>query len=331
MGDGGSRTACNYYMHQAPYLTFAYYDYMPEPDLNLLFALDALLTEKNVTRAARLLHLSASAMSRTLTRLRAATGDPLLVRAGRDMVLTPYAEEIRERTQNSVHEARSLLRLSPAALDFSTLRRTLTIRANEAFVEAFGAPLIAEVTAIAPLVRLHFSSRTEKNAEYLRNGSADLEIGVLEEMGPEIRVRALFRDRYLGVVRKGHPLEMNREVTTGQYAAFGHVATPHGRQIMDPLDAAIARLGLEQMTIAIVPSFPAALAVVRASDLVALLPASFINAQLAASAAVYSFELPVATDGFTISQMWHPRLENDAVHRWLRELVLRVCRQHVPF
>jgi DNA-binding transcriptional LysR family regulator len=108
---------------------------MPEPDLNLLFALNALLTEKNVTRAARSLHLSASAMSRTLTRLRAVTGDPLLVRARRHMVLTPYAEEIREQIQNIIHEARSLLRPSPAALDFSTLRRTLTIRANEAFVE----------------------------------------------------------------------------------------------------------------------------------------------------------------------------------------------------
>ncbi|WP_158938464.1 LysR family transcriptional regulator [Burkholderia sp. S171] len=304
---------------------------MPEPDLNLLFALDALLTEKNVTRAARALHLSASAMSRTLTRLRAETGDPLLVRAGRDMVLTPYAEEIRERTQNIVHEARSVLRSSPAALDFSTLRRTLTIRANEAFVEAFGAPLIAEVSALAPLVRLHFSSRTEKNAECLRNGSADLEIGVLEEMGPEIRVRALFRDRYLGVVRKGHPLDINQEVTIGQYAACGHIATPHGRQTIDSLDAAIALSGLERTIMAIVPSFPAALAVVRASDLVALLPASFVNTQHVASVAVHAFELPVATDGFTVSQMWHPRLGNDPAHRWFRELVLRVCREHVPF
>jgi DNA-binding transcriptional LysR family regulator len=78
-----------------------------------------------------------------------------------------------------------------------------------------------------------------------------------------------------------------------------------------------------------VPGFPAALAVARASDLVALLPASFMNTQHAAS--VYSFELPVATDGFTVSQMWHPRLENDPVHRWFRQLVLKICRQRVPF
>lgn len=269
-------------------------------------------------------------MSRALTRLRAATGDPLLVRAGRHMVLTPYAEEIREQTQKIVHDARSLLRPSPVALDFSTLRRTLAIRVNEAFVEAFGASLIAEVTALAPHVRLHFSAKLEKNAEYLRNGSADLEIGVLEEMGPEVRVQALFRDRFLGVVRKGHPLETKQEVTLEQYAAFGHVATPYGRQIVDALEAAVALAGLERTIVAIVPSFPAALAVARESDLVALLPLSFMNTYNAVSASVCSFELPVATDGFTVSQMWHPRLENDPVHRWFRQLVVRVCRQLVP-
>ncbi|MGH8781665.1 LysR family transcriptional regulator [Paraburkholderia sp.] len=303
---------------------------MAEPDLNLLFALNALLTEKNVTRAARSLQLSASAMSRTLTRLRAETGDPLLVRAGRDMVLTPYAEEIRERTENIVRDARAVLRPAPVAPDFSTLRRTFTIRANESFVEAFGAQLIAEVTSLAPFVRLHFASKPEKSATSLREGSADLEIGVLEEMGPEVRVRALFRDRFLGVIRKGHPLERERKVTLKRYAAFGHVATPYGRQITESLDAAIALAGLERTIVARVPSFPAALAVVRASDLVALLPASFMQTQSAASVIAHSFDLPVATDGFTVSQMWHPRLEVDPVHRWLRELVLRVCRQQVP-
>lgn len=302
---------------------------MSEPDLNLLFALDALLTEKNVTRAAKALQLSASAMSRTLSRLRAETGDPLLVRAGRDMVLTPYAEEIRERTRNLVRDARAVLRPPPEAPDFSTLRRTFAIRANEGFIEAFGALLIAEVTALAPFVRLHFVSKPEKSATALREGSADLEVGVLEEMGPEVRVRALFRDRFVGVVRKGHPLDAEQDVTLERYAAFGHVATPYGRQVTGALDAAMASAGLERTIVATVPSFTSALAVVRASDLIALLPASFMDTQPDASVADYSFELPVATEGFTVSQMWHPRLEVDPVHRWLRELVLGVCRRRV--
>lgn len=135
---------------------------MSEPDLNLLIALDALLTLGSVAEAARRLNLSASAMSRTLGRLRAVTGDPLLVRAGRNMVLTPFAEEIRERTQNTVFEARSILRPSVSELSLSTLERTFTLRANEGFVEAFGAALISAVATAAPLVRLCFAPKPEK-------------------------------------------------------------------------------------------------------------------------------------------------------------------------
>ena len=107
---------------------------MTEPDLNLLMALDVLLADGSVAGAARRLGLSASAMSRTLTRLREVTGDPLLVRAGRQMVLTPHAEALRLRTTNAVHEARALLRPSMTEPDFATLQRTFTIRANDGFV-----------------------------------------------------------------------------------------------------------------------------------------------------------------------------------------------------
>ena len=99
---------------------------MNEPDLNLLIALDVLLAEESVAGAARRLGLSASAMSRTLSRLRATTGDPLLVRAGRIMVLTPYAQEIRQRAQNASFEARALLRPSSADFNIARLERTFT-------------------------------------------------------------------------------------------------------------------------------------------------------------------------------------------------------------
>ncbi|CAD6546818.1 LysR family transcriptional regulator [Paraburkholderia metrosideri] len=308
---------------------------MAEPDLNLLIALDPLLADGSVAGAARRLGLSASAMSRTLSRLRAATGDPLLVRAGRQMVLTPYAEEIRERTQNAVHEARAVLRPSKEEVDLSTLRRTFTIRANDGFVEAFGSPLIAAVTAVAPHVCLCFAPKLNKTAAHLRDGSADLEIGVLSDMGPEVRVQALFRDRFVGLVRKGHPLELDGDVTVERYVAFGHVVASRHGHMSGPVDQALAALGLERTIVAVVPSFPTALAVARTSDLIALVPASFLRNQTelprdAAGIATYAFELPVATGGITVSQMWHPRLEVDPVHRWLRQLVLSVCRQQVP-
>lgn len=274
-------------------------------------------------------------MSRTLTRLRTATDDPLLVRAGRRMVLTPCAEALRERARNAVHEARAVLRPSASEPDFATLQRTFTIRANDGFVEAFAATLIAAVSAEAPLVRLRFMPKAEKTSAHLREGVADLEIGVVSDMGPEVRVQALFRDRFVGVVRKGHPLATTGEVTAERYAAFGHVVASRRGRSSGPVDVALAALGLERTVVAVVPSFPAAIAVARASDLVALVPGSYLNAppqnqEDAPPATTYAFELPVATERITISQMWHPRLELDPVHRWLRELVRTVCRRQVP-
>lgn len=307
---------------------------MSEPDLNLLVALDALLAGGSVIGAARRLGSSASAMSRTLTRLRAATGDPLLVRAGRHMVLTPYAEAIRERTSHALHDARAVLQPAGTALDLSTLQRTFVIRANDGFVEAVGSSLISAAAAVAPHVRLRFAPKPEKTAAHLRDGSADLEIGVLGEMGPEIRLQALFRDRFVGVVRKNHPLEFEGPVTAERYAAFGHVVASRRGNATGPVDEALAALGLERTVVAVVPSFPAALAVARTSDLIALVPASFFVNQMGSDERIacdgaYVFELPVATDKITVSQMWHPRLEADPAHRWLRQLVLSVCRERL--
>ncbi|WP_459177134.1 LysR family transcriptional regulator [Ewingella americana] len=310
---------------------------MNEPDLNLLIALDVLLAEGSVAGAARRLGLSASAMSRTLSRLRATTGDPLLVRAGRHMVLTPHAEDIRTRTQSAAFEARAVLSPSASVLNLSTLERTFTLRSNDGFVVAFGASLIAAAAAVAPLVCLRFAPKPEKSARQLREGQVDLEIGVLGEnaMGPEIRLQALFRDRFVAVVRKGHPLEQVTMMTAAQYASFGHVVVSRRERFSGPVDQALAELGLERKIAAVVPGFSAALAVAQASDLVALVPASFLIFQSVtydkqAMAALYAFELPVKTREITISQMWHPRSEADPAHRWLRQLLLSVCRQRLP-
>lgn len=301
---------------------------MTEPDLNLLIALDTFLAEGSVAGAARRLGLSASAMSRTLGRLRTATGDPLLVRAGRNMVLTPYAQEIRERARNAAFEARALLSPSSAGLSLTALDRTFVIRANDGFVEAFGAQLIAEVAAAAPKARLRFAPKPEKNAKHLREGLVDLEIGTLGEMGPEIRLQALFRDRFVGVVRKGHPLAAMLVINAEHYVAFGHVVASRRERVTGPVDEALADIGLQRNIAAVVPGFPASLAVAKASDLVALVPGSFLLNQ--ADDAFHVFELPVKTRGLTVSQMWHPRNEVDPAHRWLRTLVLGVCRRLVP-
>ena len=304
---------------------------MPDADLNLLTALDALLAEGSVAGAARRLGLSASAMSRTLARLRAATGDPLLVRAGRGMVSTSHAAGLRERVHDLTQGAHAVLRPAVAGLDLATLKRSFTIRSSEGFVEIFAAPLVAAVTAVAPHVRLRFAPKPDKDVQALREGLVDLEIGVLGESGPEVRLQALFRDHFVGVVRAGHPLLEKGEITPERYAACGHAVASRRGLANGPVDEALADLGLARTVVAVVPGFRAALAVASASDLVALVTSSFFNATQAGRmgtgpAELRSFPLPVRTGVITISQMWHPRLDADPAHRWLRGLVLATCR-----
>jgi DNA-binding transcriptional LysR family regulator len=126
-------------------------------------------------------------MSRTLARLRAATGDPLLVRAGRGLVPTPHATELRDRVHQLTRDARTALSPHAGHLDVASVERTFTIRAGEGFVEQFSAPLVAAITAAAPHVRLRFAPKTDKDALPLRDGQIDLEIGVLGASAPEVR------------------------------------------------------------------------------------------------------------------------------------------------
>ena len=298
---------------------------MADTDLNLLTALDALLAEGSVTGAARRLGLSASAMSRTLARLRAATGDPLLVRAGRDMVPTPRAAEMRERVRELAQGARAVLRPVVASLNLADLERSFTIRCNEDFVAIFSPRLITAVTAVAPRVRLHFAPKPDKDVRVLREGRVDLEIGVLGESGPEVRVQSLFRDRFAGAVREGHPLLKKGRITPERYSAFGHIVVSRRGIARGPVDEALARVGLRRNVIAVVPSFSAALAVARASDLVALVTRSSLSGSQGDGIAC--FPLPVGTETITVSQMWHPRFDADAAHRRLRGLVLATCRK----
>ncbi|MGA6972217.1 MAG: LysR family transcriptional regulator [Candidatus Binatus sp.] len=304
---------------------------MADIDLNLLTAFDALLAEGSVVGAARRMGLSASAMSRTLARLRAATGDPLLVRAGRGLVPTPHATELRERVRDVAHDAQAVLRPAVAALDLAELKRSFTIRSNEGFLEGFAPQLVAAVTAAAPNVSLRFAPKPDKDVQALREGLVDLEIGVLGKSGPEVRVQTLFRDHFVCAVRAAHPLLARGKVTPERYAACGHVVASRRGHASGPVDEALAALGLSRTVVVVVPSFRAALAVAGVSDLVALVTSSFFNAtqghQAKSGLALRSFPLPVRTEAITVSQMWHPRLDADPAHRWLRGLVLATCRE----
>ncbi len=298
------------------------------PDLNLLTALDALLSEGSVVGAARRLQLSPSAMSRTLTRLRASTGDPLLARAGRGMALTPRAEALREPVAAAAEAALAALRPA-ASLDIKTIDRMFTIRANEGFVEIFAARLAAAARAAAPRARLRFAPKPDKNPRPLRDGVVDIDIGVLGEQGPELKARALFRDCFVGVARVGHPLLSEAAITPAAFAGYGHVVATRRGVLTGPVDEALAGLGLRRDIAVLVPNFPAVLTIAATSDLIGLATRSYVEARLAADggAGLASFALPVATPEITVSEIWHPRMDADAAHRWLRGLVVEVCRR----
>ena len=299
---------------------------MAIPDLNLLVTLDVLLAEGSVARAARRLRLSPSAMSRALARLRDVTGDPLLVRAGRGLVPTPRAVELRDRVGRLVQDAQAVLR-PVEKLDLGRLVRTFTLRTSEGFVENFGPGLIGRIGEQAPGVQLRFLPKPDRDSTPLRDGSIDLETGVVgKAIGPEVRAQALFRDRFIGVVRAGHPLARGN-ITAARYAAGRHILVSRRGLDEGPVDEALAPLGLKRDIATVVGGFSAALALARASDLVASVPERHTGNL---RAGMFSFPLPVALPELTISLLWHPRLDADPAHRWLRGCVRELCSKELP-
>ncbi len=294
---------------------------MPHPDLNLLVTLDVLLKEGSVARAAKRLQLSPSAMSRALARLRNATGDPLLARAGRGLVPTPRALELRDRVSLLVRDGKAVL--GPAErLDLKGLVRTFTLRTGEGFVENFGADLVARLAREAPGVRLRFLPRLERDSTPLREGTVDLETGVIgKTTSPEVRTQALFRDRFIGVVRRKHQLAKGR-ITPARFAAARHIADSLHAIGDGPIERALKSLHLKRDIAAIVNGFSTALALARGSDLIASVPERHTGNL---RDGMHSFPLPFPIAPITVSLLWHPRLDADQAHRWLRACVREIC------
>lgn len=287
------------------------------PDFNLLVVLDVLLAEQSVVRAAKKLKLSASALSRALARLRETTGDPLLVQAGRRLVPSPRALELRDRVAGLVREAHDVLRPG-AHLDLRRLERSFTLRTSEGFVENFGPALLARVAAEAPGVTLRFLPKLDKDSALLRDGTVDLETGVVDDdTGPELRAQTLFDDHLVGVVRKDHALARGK-VTVARYAACDHVAVSRRSLERGPIDAALRAHTQQRRIAAVVGGFATAIALVRHSDLLATVPFRHSGVLLQG---MHTFPLPIELPTMKVSLLWHPRLDADEAHRWLRACV----------
>jgi DNA-binding transcriptional LysR family regulator len=292
-------------------------------DLNLLVAFDHLVREESVSAAAARMHLSAPAMSRTLGRLRGLLGDPVLVRAGRRLVATPRALALRDRVRTFVAEGQAIVQAAPTA-PAATLERTFTIRSSDVGAGMLAAGLLRELHVRTPRVQLRFAPEGEEDAEPLRDGRVDLDLGVLA-MGeaPELRIQVLGRERFVGVVRRGHPLARGR-VTAARFAQFPHVGASRRGLAAGPIDQALRTVGITRTVAVVVPSFYAAVDVAARSDIVAAVPAS-VARHVAALAPIHAFELPVELPPYPVVQTWHPRFDADAAHRWLRACVVRAA------
>lgn len=291
------------------------------PDLNLLVTLDVLLAEGSVAGAARRLRLSPSAMSRALARLREVTGDPLLVRAGRQLVPTPRALELRTQVGSIVDGARAILR--PAEkLDLSRLERRFVLRCSEGFVETFGPRVLAQIESDAPGVTLRFVAKPDKESAPLREGEVDIETGVVDTTtAPEMRAMPLFEDRWIGVARDGHPV-LDTRVTLKRYGAAGHVQILRRGLHSSEVDDAAAAAGATRRIGIIVNGFAAAISLARDTDLIATVPQRHTEGL---RRSVSLFTLPFEIPAFTISMLWHPRMDGDLAHRWLRSCLRAAC------
>jgi DNA-binding transcriptional LysR family regulator len=301
---------------------------MKYPDLNLLVALDILLEEQSVAAAARRLELSAPAMSRTLSRIRATMGDPILVRAGRKLVPTARALELQALVRKTSESAIGLLQ--PSSVEtMETLERQFTIRTNDVFSSAYAGRLLTALRARAPKATLRLRAETDQDDEALREGRVDLWIGSSTELDPEVRVQTLFTSYFLALADKDHPI-FNGEITAERFAAYEHINTSRRGVYAGPIDARLMNLGLRRTIAMVVPTFVTGMFALPGSKLIMPTPEHLIWSLMALDSRIRAFRIPLELERFAVRQAWHPRLDNDAVHRWLRSTVLEVCRQQPP-
>jgi DNA-binding transcriptional LysR family regulator len=298
---------------------------MQSMDLNLLTALNALLDEGSVIGAAKRMNLSAPAMSRTLGRIRHAMGDEILVRAGRRMVPTPRALELQGRVRNLLDDALSVMRPEGVA-DPAALARSFTVRASDYVAGVFGATLQGIVTREAPLVTLRFADQGKEDLAALREGRIDLDVGVLGQIGPEIRQQILLRDHFVAVVRSGHPLLKGR-MNARRFAVATHVSASRRGFNHGPIDEALAAQGLSRQVRFVVPGFHAAMLAAAASDIIAAVPLGVATTSMRLGLKIRYFDLPFSTPEVSIAQAWHPRFERDSGHRWLRGAVRKALTE----
>ena len=299
---------------------------MQLPDMNLLPALDALLREGSVTGAAAELSVSASAMSRTLGRLRRVVGDPLLVPAGRGLALTPRARELQPRVEAALAGALAALQ-PPAPVDIASLDREFTIRTNDAVAVVLGPPVTARIAREAPGVRLRILPEGEEDLADLRD-RIDLDLSMLPELPPDVRGCDLYQHWHVAVVRADSHCARSgqQELTMDQFVGTPHVIVSRRGRSHNVVDELLARLGRSRTVLATAPSHSAACFLALGADVIALLPREFAQ-RVAEVMPLAVLRVPLDLPPVTLGMAWHLRLDIDPGHRWLRRVITETARE----
>lgn len=287
-------------------------------DLALLGALEALLTERHVTRAARRLGLTQSSMSHHLARLREATGDPLLVRVGRAMVLTPRAEAMAEPLREALAEVRRVVS-TPAGFDPATTTRTFTLASPDLLAPVI-PELLAALRARAPGVSLAVVTAAGDVGAMLASGACDVALGPTPAEAPGLVMKAIGSLRWCVLARRGHPVT-KRRFTAAAWGRYPHVVVRSGNATPNRVAKAIAEAGVARTVGVTVPGFLAAPWVVARSEMLFTAPRELVG-ELAAALELAVLTPPVALPPIAVAALWHERVQADEGHRWFRDVVV---------
>ena len=289
-------------------------------DLNLLIVFDAVMQERNVTRAGSRIGLSQPAMSHALNRLRHMLKDELFVRTPEGMVPTPRAEMLARPLRSALSEMQ--LALEPVAFDPAASDRRFTLAVNNYAAVVLAPPLVAAVSAAAPAVRLDLlPSGTLDVLDRLDRGALDLMLGNIDSPGERFAAAPLLEDPFVMVMRRGHPASQGK-LSAPAFAALPHLEISSSREDTGFVDHWLAKRGLERRVGLRAPYLSAATILVQ-SDLVATLSRR-IAQEFVRNHPLQLREPPYESPYLRTIMLWHRRLERHPAHRWLRDVILSV-------
>ncbi|HEY8078916.1 MAG TPA: LysR family transcriptional regulator [Labilithrix sp.] len=294
-------------------------------DLNLLVTLEAVLAERSVAKAARALHVTPSAVSNALARLRQALGDPLVVRSGRGIVPTPRGAALAPQLTRALEELGRAVHGD--AVDPATTTRRFTLAIADAGQVVQAPRLASDFAKAMPRARLRIVGiDTLLSSGGLAGTEVDLAIAAMPEPPSGVRTTPLYEEHAVLVARRDHPLA-RRRLTKTELAALRHVDVEvvPGRGYRE-LPQVYARRGIAREIALVVPSFVAAAAIVAATDFVATLPESFV-VRLGSSFGLRRLAAPVPKLAVAIKLAWHERTAHDAAMKAFRDVVIAAVRR----